>query len=65
MTHPDPELWICVKNTEDRWSVWPAALPVPAGWQAQGAPECHADCLARVEQNWQDPRPAALKEAMT
>ncbi len=64
MTHPAPDLWICVKNIEDRWSVWPAALPVPAGWQAESAPAPHADCLARIEALWQDPRPAALKEVM-
>jgi len=64
MTRPDPAAWICVKNTEGRWSVWPADLPVPAGWQAQGAPDTRAACLAEIERRWSDPRPDALAEVM-
>lgn len=64
MTRPDPGQWICVQNTEERWSVWPAELPVPAGWQARSAPARREDCLGEIERRWSDPRPAALKEVM-
>ncbi|TNJ42748.1 MbtH family NRPS accessory protein [Phaeobacter sp. B1627] len=64
MTSPDVGLWLCVVNTEGRWSVWPADLPVPQGWTAKGAAARHEDCLADLETRWSDPRPIALKEAM-
>lgn len=64
MTQPDPNQWICVQNTEGRWSVWPADLPVPAGWQAESAPASRKECLATIRTRWSDPRPEALKELM-
>ncbi|KIC08886.1 hypothetical protein RA19_18165 [Leisingera sp. ANG-M1] len=64
MTQPGPDQWICVRNSEGRWSVWPADLPVPAGWQAESAPADRGACLAEIEARWSDPRPEALQEAM-
>ncbi|WP_264211405.1 MbtH family NRPS accessory protein [Leisingera thetidis] len=64
MTRSDPGQWMCVQNTEGRWSVWPAELPLPAGWHAESAPAAREDCLTMIETRWTDPRPAALQEVM-
>lgn len=57
-------LWHVVRNAEARLSVWPAPYPLPSGWHAEGEPASRADCLARIEALWTDPRPMALREAM-
>ncbi|WP_417473867.1 MbtH family protein [Leisingera sp.] len=64
MTQSDTGQWICVQNNEGRWSVWPADVPVPAGWHAEGAPATRETCLAEIEARWSDPRPNALKKVM-
>ncbi|MGR3759141.1 MbtH family NRPS accessory protein [Roseobacteraceae bacterium NS-SX3] len=64
MTRSDSGQWICVQNNEGRWSVWPAELPVPAGWRAESAPATRDNCLAEIGTRWTDPRPDALKEVM-
>ncbi|NIZ12298.1 MbtH family NRPS accessory protein [Phaeobacter sp. HF9A] len=63
MTRSDPGQWISVQNNEGRWSVWPAELPVPAGWRAMSAAASREACLAEIETRWTDPRPNSLKEA--
>lgn len=56
--------WLVLHNAEGRWSVWPATYPLPAGWQAEGSPAPRAECLARIETLWADPRPLALRAVM-
>lgn len=48
-----------VVNAEEQHSLWPADLDVPAGWTVRfdGSRE---DCLAYIETNWTDMRPAGL-----
>lgn len=64
MTQPETDLWICVTNSEQRWSVWPADLPIPAGWLAKSEATTHAECVELIEMNWSDQRPRALRESM-
>lgn len=46
-------------NGEGQHSLWPAGLDVPAGWSVrfEGSRD---DCLAHIETNWTDMRPAGL-----
>lgn len=51
-------------NDEEQYSLWPADLPVPAGWRVTGPQGDKATCLAYVEEVWTDMRPASLRRAM-
>jgi MbtH protein len=50
-------------NSENQHSLWPVTLPVPDGWTV-AANGTRADCLAFVEENWRDMRPASLVAEM-
>lgn len=51
-------------NDENQHSLWPDFAPVPDGWRSVHGPAGHDDCLAYVEENWRDMRPASLIRAM-
>jgi MbtH protein len=53
-----------VRNYEDQYSIWPAGLAIPAGWQAVGRSGPKAECLAYITSVWTDMRPRSLREAM-
>lgn len=50
-------------NAENQHSLWPAFAEIPAGWTSVLGPEPKDGCLAYVEENWTDLRPASLIEA--
>ncbi|WP_028850867.1 MbtH family protein [Thermocrispum municipale] len=50
-------------NDENQHSLWPEFAEVPAGWRSVFGPETKAACLAYVEENWTDMRPASLVAA--
>ncbi|MER5638837.1 MbtH family NRPS accessory protein [Kitasatospora sp. NPDC002227] len=52
-----------VVNEEEQYSVWPERLAVPDGWRATGFTGPREDCLAHVEEVWQDMRPLSLRRA--
>jgi len=47
-------------NGENQHSLWPADIPVPAGWSVAHGPDTRPACLAYVEESWTDLRPASL-----
>lgn len=51
-------------NHENQHSLWPDFAPIPQGWQQVYGPDGHDACLAYVEDNWRDMRPASLIAAM-
>lgn len=53
-----------LRNDEDQHSLWPEFAPVPAGWRVVHGPDGRTACLAYVEENWTDLRPASLRRAM-
>ncbi|MCM2387173.1 MbtH family protein [Streptomyces albipurpureus] len=55
--------WV-LRNDEDQHSLWPEFAPVPTGWQVVHGPDVRAACLAHVEENWTDLRPASLRRAL-
>lgn len=61
MTNPfeDPEAtYYALINEQDQYSLWPAAIEVPAGWSVAHGPADRAACLEHIEINWTDIRPA-------
>lgn len=57
--------FVVLVNDEDQHSLWPIFAAVPDGWRIVfGDPDggaARADCLAYVEANWTDLRPASLR----
>ncbi|MFD4660035.1 MbtH family protein [Kitasatospora sp. NPDC058444] len=63
MTSPfdaeDGEFTVLV-NAEGQYSLWPAAVAVPAGWTPEHGPADRAAALAYVNAHWTDLRPKSL-----
>lgn len=49
-------------NTQQQYSLWPAFNAIPRGWQQVFGPEPQPVCLAWLDENWRDIRPAAQPE---
>ncbi|BCJ53443.1 protein mbtH [Actinoplanes sp. NBRC 14428] len=56
--------FLVLVNDEGQYSMWPAAIDVPAGWTVAHPEDSHQACLDYVEQNWTDMRPRSLVRAM-
>ena len=54
---------IVLQNDEQQFSLWPGFLPLPKGWTTVHGPAPRAECLAYVDDNWTDLRPASLRKA--
>ncbi|MEU7578193.1 MbtH family protein [Streptomyces sp. NPDC041068] len=52
--------YLVLVNGENQHSIWPVWLDVPAGWTVAQEASSRTDCLAYVEENWTDLRPASL-----
>ncbi|MFI0776427.1 MbtH family protein [Streptomyces sp. NPDC021212] len=53
-----------LRNDEDQYSLWPADLDVPDGWQPVGKEGTKDECSAYVDEVWTDMRPRSLRERM-
>lgn len=58
----DSEFLVLV-NDEDQYSLWPAAVEVPAGWHTALGPASREECLGHIEVSWTDLRPRSLRIA--
>ena len=64
MTNPfeDPQgRFFVLVNEEQQHSLWPVFADVPAGWAKVFGEESREACLAYVEENWTDLRPASIR----
>ncbi|MBC6447461.1 MbtH family protein [Actinokineospora xionganensis] len=52
--------FLVLVNDENQHSLWPAFIDVPAGWRTVHGEASRDSCLAYVEENWTDMRPASL-----
>ncbi|MFD4502448.1 MbtH family protein [Streptomyces sp. NPDC058457] len=52
---------LVVVNHEEQYSVWPAPLPLPAGWRATGFEGSREEALAHIGTVWTDLRPLSLR----
>jgi MbtH protein len=60
----DDATYVAVVNDEEQYSVWPAELPLPAGWHGVGVSGPRQHCLDYIEKTWTDMRPLSLQQAM-
>lgn len=51
--------FLVVRNALGQYSIWPAALELPNGWEAMSEPAGREVCLRRIEERWLDIRPRA------
>lgn len=56
--------WQVVVNDEGQYSIWPDNREVAAGWRSVVRAMSRADCLAYIEREWTDMRPASLRKSM-
>jgi MbtH protein len=60
----DTAEYLVLVNDEGQYSLWPAALDVPAGWSVTGPRGERRVCLDFIETHWTDMRPKSLIAAM-
>lgn len=61
----DPDgRYLALINDEGQYSLWPAFVDVPAGWEIAHPEDSRDACLAHIEQHWTDLRPRSLIRAM-
>ena len=56
--------YVVLRNDEHQYSLWPADMNVPGGWEIIKSADTRESCLQFVEDNWTDMRPKSLAEAM-
>lgn len=56
--------FVVLVNGEGQYSLWPSFCEVPPGWRTVYGRDTRDACLAYVEENWTDMRPASLIAAM-
>ncbi|WP_199441964.1 MbtH family protein [Umezawaea beigongshangensis] len=64
MTNPfeDPQgRFFVLVNAEQQHSLWPSFVDVPEGWTRVFGEDTRDACLAYVEENWTDMRPASIR----
>ncbi len=59
----DGDSFVVLLNGEGQHSLWPAGKAAPDGWSVAHPPASKAECLAFVEAEWTDMRPASLDPA--
>lgn len=57
-------LYVVVTNDEDQYSIWPAHLAVPLGWQLRTEAADRRTCLEHIRAHWVDMRPRSLRAGM-
>lgn len=67
MTHPfedDTAQYVVLANDRAQYSLWPADLTVPAGWEVVRGAASRQQALAFVGENWHDLRPAGQRKVV-
>ena len=60
---PDARFKVLI-NHEEQYSLWPADLKVPGGWDETGMIGPKDECDEYVREHWTDMRPKSLRLAM-
>jgi MbtH protein len=60
----DAQLYQVIISEEERYSLWPAEQPLPAGWRALGFQGLEKDCMRHIDAVLNDLRPTSLRKAM-
>lgn len=56
--------YLVVVNDEEQYSIWPSGREVPAGWRPVGVSGTEDECVAYVDEVWQDIRPRSVRAAV-
>ncbi|MER2119724.1 MAG: MbtH family protein [Solibacillus sp.] len=59
----DREYYV-LRNAEEQHSIWPAVIPVPAGWEVVYGSALKPLCQLYIEENWLDMRPKSLRSVL-
>jgi MbtH protein len=57
----DNRQYVVVRNDEEQYSIWPADLDLPGGWEVAGPTGAKDACLAYIKEVWTDLRPKSLR----
>lgn len=61
----DPDgVYVVLVNGEGQYSLWPAFIEVPPGWDIVLAENCRQMCLDYINEHWVDMRPRSLVDEM-
>jgi len=60
----DNTIYKVVMNHEEQYSIWPANRENALGWNDAGFTGTKEQCLAYINEVWQDMRPLSLRKAM-
>ena len=60
----DGDEFVVLINHEGQHSLWPSAQRLPQGWNRVGPLGPKDECMAFIEESWNDMRPVSLQEAM-
>ena len=52
--------YLVLVNGDNQHSLWPETIDVPAGWRVVLGPDTREACLAHIDREWTDIRPASL-----
>jgi MbtH protein len=58
---PDGQFLVLI-NQEEQYSLWPICATVPKGWRVVGPTGKAKECLDWIDKNWEDMRPASLRQ---
>ena len=64
MTNPfenENGMYTVLINDEGQFSLWPAFIDIPSGWDTIYGEESRKNCLDYISQEWKDMRPNSLK----
>jgi MbtH protein len=56
--------FVVLVNDEGQYSLWPAHIRCPDGWQLARAEGTKQECTEFIEANWTDMRPRSVIAAM-
>jgi MbtH protein len=56
--------FVVLVNEEGQYSLWPAHLDIPLGWEATGPKGERKICLDWIDESWTDMRPKSLARQM-
>ncbi|GCD80977.1 MbtH family protein [Parageobacillus thermoglucosidasius] len=54
--------YLVLINDEGQYSLWPASIAIPSGWNIAFAENTRSACLDYINAHWTDMRPNSLKD---
>jgi MbtH protein len=60
----DATIYNVVMNHEEQYSIWPAHMSIPLGWENVRKTGAKDECLKYIAEVWTDMRPLSLRKRM-